>query len=329
MPRAKQAETEEAAITPADVTLDTQVFTAFDRLTADVEEAEAKAVPTFGNYADMAINKKARSYLYGLRQVRAAIDRARKAQNDAAQSYIRKVNSSAKELGARMTALIDPHEKILKGIEEAEQERIAQHEANLDIIIQMGRCTILNSAQIQEYLDTLAEIDPTTFEEFTPKAAAEREIATTKLEKLLQAAIDHEAAEEERERQRVEAEEAERAKRDQDIADRAAARARAEAEAEAEEKIAAERARADAAERKAATPPPPAPAGSGGPLRLRKAPPPEPVPSPEAPTRAQRKVLGEILTNLYLDTECKDFVERLLADEVHPAITIDWSKVDA
>lgn len=334
MPRAKTAAAEEVAITPAAVTLDTQVFTAFDRLTADVEEAEAKAVPSFGNYADPTINKNARSYLFPLRKIRASIDRARKAQNDEAQAYIRKVNNTARELAERVTALIDPHEKILKGIEEAEQERVAQHESNIDTIIQMGRTTYLNSAQIQEYLDTLAEIDPTTFEEFTPKAAAEREIATNALEKLLQAALDHEAAEEERERQRIEAEEAERTQREQEIADRAAAKAKAEAEAAAEEQIAAERARADAAERKAADPVAAEReavqvAVAACARRSGRETPPEPVTPPGAPTRAQRNALKQILTDVYLDTEYKEFIEGLLSGDVHPAITIDWSKVDA
>jgi len=326
MPRAKTVAAEEVAITPAAVTLDTQVLTVFDRLEADVKDAEVKAIPTFGNYADPVINKSARSYLFNLRKVRASIDRARKAQNDEAQAYIRKVNNTARELAERVTALIDPHEKILKGIEEAEQERVAQHESDIDTIIQMGRTTYLNSAQIQEYLDTLAEIDPTTFEEFTPKAAAEREIATNALEKLLQAALDHEAAEEERERQRIEAEEAERTQREQEIADRAAAKAKAEAEAAAEQQIAAERARADAAERLAAVPPV---IQSTGFRRNTRETPPEPVTPPGAPTRAQRNALKQILTDVYLDTEYKEFIEGLLSGDVHPAITIDWSKVDA
>jgi hypothetical protein len=231
--------------------------------------------------------------------------------------------STARELESRMTALIAPHEKILKGIEEAEQERVAQHESNIDTIIQMGRTTYLNSAQIQEYLDTLAEIDPTTFEEFTPKAAAECEIATKALEKLLQAALDHEAAEEERERQRVEAEEAERAQREQEIAEKAAAKAKAEAEAAAEDQIAAERARADAAEREAVQF-----AVATCARRSGRETPPEPATPQGVPTRAQRKALTEILTEVYLDTEYKEFIEGLLSGDVHPAITIDWSKVD-
>jgi len=287
-------------LTPAPV-LDTSVLTPFDRLSADVELAEGKAVTTFVDYHNPAINKVARSYIYGLRQIRAAIDRQRKAHNDEAQAYIRRVNGFAKELTERVTALIEPHERILKGIEEAERDRIAQHEAGIDTIIQMGRCTIRKSAQIQEYLDTLAAFNPEGFEEFTPRAAAEIEIARRALEEVLQMAIDHEEAEAARERERKEEEAAERQRRDEEIAAKAREEGRREAKEEARE-----------AEQEA----------------VRSGTQQTACPSPDR-ERILRHQLAHRIENILEAASSMTVAKRLLSNQLHPAITItvDWNMV--
>jgi hypothetical protein len=318
--------------------LDTTVFTPFDRITSDIEAAEKAAVPSFGDYKNPEVNKKARSYIYNLRKVRTSVDRTRKAENDNAQAFIRNVNTAAKELEARVTALITPHEVILKSIEEEEKARIAEHENNLQIIIDMGKAPVgVGSAQIQEYLDILKGIDHKTFEEFTPKADAELVIATAALEKTLQAALDTEEAEARREQERKDAAEAVRVKREKDIADRAAAKAKEEAEAEAATALDAERKKTEAAEQRAAaleelttvtisggilvTPTPPEPVAA----------PPSSSTSPSAPTtvptKAQRRKLSEFIQEMVLDHSAKDFAQLLVDGELHPAITIDWSEV--
>jgi len=339
-------------LSPQAPVLDTTVLTPFDRITSEVEIAESKAVPTFGDYTNPAINKAARSYIYGLRQVRTSIDRTRKAQNDEAQSYIRNVNGFAKELTERVTALIEPHERIIKGIEEAEKERIAAHEADLDTIIEMRRGPHGDSARIMKLLDALTEMDPTTFEEFTPKADAEIQITRTALEEALQAAIDHEEAEAARQKKREEEAEAARIKREAEIAEAAAAKAKQEAEAaaaeeletaiaEAEAAVEAERKKTEAAERAAAQ-------ERGRRVHAEK----EadlakkaveavshetrvetPLPAPEpalaaGPTRAQLRTLTEIIAEAVLDNTPKGFAQALLLGDLHPAIMIDWSKVE-
>jgi F0F1-type ATP synthase membrane subunit b/b' len=324
--------------------LDTTVLTPFDRITAEVEIAESKAVPTFGDYRNPAINKAARSYIYGLRQVRTSIDRTRKAQNDEAQSYIRNVNGFAKELTERVTALIEPHERIIKGIEEAEKERIAAHEADLDTIIEMRRGPHGDSARIMKLLDDLTGIDPTTFEEFTPKADAEIQITRAALETALQAAIDHEEAEAARQKKREEEAEAARLKREAEIAEAAAAKATADAEAKAERlraKAAREAEAAIEAERKAAQE-----RGQQIHAEMERAlaaerqktreaaaaaKPPEPVFDAEQlpGNRAKRNAMVDIIKEAVLDSTPKGFALAVVLGEVHPAIVIDWSKVEA
>jgi len=320
--------------------LDTTVLTPFDRITSEVEIAESKAVTTFGDYSNPAINKAARSYIYGLRQVRTSIDRTRKAQNDEAQSYIRNVNGFAKELTERVTALIEPHERIIKGIEEAEKERIADHEAGIDTISEMRRGPHGDSARIMKLLDALTEIDPTTFEEFTPKADAEIQITRAALEEALQAAIDHEEAEAARQKKREEEAEAARLRREAEIAETAAAKATADAEAkaerlrakeakEAEAAIEAERKKAEAAERKAAEAEAKAKSHETQTETRRSAP--EPVSDAEQlpATRAKRNALVGIIQEAVLDSTPKGFALTLVLGEVHPAIVIDWSKVES
>jgi hypothetical protein len=327
-------------LSPPAPVLDTTILTPFDRITSEVEIAESKAVPTFGDYTNPAINKAARSYIYGLRQVRTSIDRTRKAQNDEAQSYIRTVNGFAKELTERVTALIEPHERIIKGIEEAEKERVSAHEAGIDTISEMRRGPHGDSARIMKLLDNLTAIDPTTFEEFTPKADAEIQITRAALEEALQAAIDHEEAEAARQKKREEEAEAARLSREAEIAEAAAAKATADAEAkaerlrakeakEAEAAIEAERKKAEAAERKAAEAE--AKAGSHEIQGETRRSAPEPVSDAgQTPgTRAKRNALVEIIQEAVLDNTPKGFALAVVLGEVHPAIVIDWSKVEA
>jgi hypothetical protein len=323
-------------IAPPAPLVDTSILTPFDRITSEVELAESKAVPTFGDYRNPAINKAARSYVYGLRQVRTSIDRTRKAQNDEAQSYIRNVNSFAKELTDRVTALIEPHERIIKGIEEAEKERIAAHENDIDTIIEMRRGPHGDSARIMKLLDGLAGIDPTTFEEFTPKADAEIQITRAALETALQAAIDHEEAEAARQKKREEEAKAARLKHEAEIAEKATADAEAKAERlrakeakEAEAAIEAERKKAEAAERKAAEAEAKAASHETQAETRRSAP--EPVFDAEQlpATRAKRNAMVEIIQEAVLDNTPKGFALAVVLGEVHPALTIDWSKVPA
>ena len=316
-------------LSPPAPVLDTRILTPFDRINSEVEIAESKAVVTFGDYSNPAINKAARSYVYGLRQVRTSIDRTRKAQNDEAQSYIRNVNGFAKELTDRVTALIEPHERIIKGIEEAEKERIAAHEADLDTIIEMRRGPHGDSARIMKLLDDLTGIDPLTFEEFTPKADAEIQITRTALEKALQAAIDHEEAEAARQKKREEEAAAARIRREAEIAEAAAAKATAYAEAKAAAALEAERRKTEAAERKAAEAEAKAASHETQVETRRTAP--EPVfDADKLPaTRAKRNALAEIIQEAVLDNTPKGFALAVVLGEVHPAIVIDWSKVPA
>jgi phage-related minor tail protein len=324
--------------------LDTEVFTPFDRVTSDIAIAEKEAITDFGDYKNPDVNKRARSYVAKLRKVRASVDKTRKAQNEAAQTYIQDVNTFSKKLEARVTSLITPHETILKSIKDEEDARIAEHENNIQVIIDMGKAPVgVGSAQIQEYLDILKGIDHKTFEEFTPKADAELVIATAALEKTLQAALDTEEAEARREQERKDAAEAARVKREQDIADKAAAEAKEKAEAEAATALDAERKKTEAAEQRAARAEEEKEVvvAEAAAAKVEVVPqvrlvvnrgvsltPPEPVAAPpSAPTKAQRRKLSEFIQEMVLDHSAKDFAQLLVDGELHPAISIDWSEV--
>jgi hypothetical protein len=327
--------------------LDTEVFTPFDRVTSDIEIAEKEAVTNFGDYKNPDINKRARSYVAKLRKVRASVDRTRKAQNEAAQTYIQDVNTFSKKLEERVTSLITPHGTILKSIKDEEDARIAEHETNIQIIIDMGKAPVgVGSAQIQEYLDILKGIDHKTFEEFTPKADAELVIATAALEQTLQAALDTEEAAARREQERKDAAEAARVKREKDIADKAAAKAKEEAEAEAATALDAERKKTEAAEQRAARAEEEKEVVvAAAAAKVEAVPqvrlvvnrgvsptPPESVTTPPSapttvPTKAQRRKLFDFIQEMVLDHSAKDFAQLLVDGELHPAISIDWSEV--
>ncbi len=326
--------------------LDTEVFTPFDRITSDIVIAEKEAITDFGDYKNPDVNKRARSYVAKLRKVRASVDKTRKAQNEAAQTYIQDVNIFSRKLEARVTSLITPHETILKSIKDEEDARIAEHENNIQIIIDMGKAPVgVGSAQIQEYLDILKGIDPKTFEEFTPKADAELVIATAALEQTLQAALDTEEAAARREQERKDVAEAARVKREKDIADKAAAKAKEEAEAEAAAALDAERKKTEAAEQRAARAEEEKEVVvAAAAAKVEVVPqvrlvvnrgvsltPPEPVATPPSPTtvptKAQRRKLSEFIQEMVLDHSAKDFTQLLVDGKLHPAISIDWSEV--
>lgn len=318
--------------------LPTHILLPFEGITAEIRDAEETALPVrdFEDYKDPTFNKSVRSYLYRLRQLRSSLERHRKAQNDEAQAAIRTANSHAAQLKDRVTALIDPHDAILKRIDDIEKERIATHQRDIDTISEMRQAPYGNSDRIQKLLDDLTEIDPDTFEEFTPKADAEIQLTRTALEEALQIALDHEEAEAARERKRQQEAADAKARREAEIAEEAAAKAREEAaqEIEAERKKAedaqkvadAERDRRVLAEQEVeevkkaveykAT------AVEIAPLTR------EPE-AAEEPTLEQKAALLAVIEEIILDNKARAAARMLISGEAHPAIVIDWSKVKA
>ncbi len=150
-----------------------------------------------------------------------------------------------------LEALQKEFRQPLTDFEEAEEKRIAAHEAALSAIPEApGYGLTESSAELSARLDALRNYPARDWQEF--KARAEKTLADeiTRTEGLLAAALEREAKAAELERLRQEAaerarqEEAARIEREKkDAADRAAAQAKADAEAEARRKDEAEAAR--------------------------------------------------------------------------------------
>ena len=114
-------------IIPFDATNIT-VFSEFESQLAELEDSNEKIQ---FDYYDAKGNKEARSHVAKLRKTKSGIDRARKTAKQAALDYGRALDGKAKEITARVEAMIDVHAKPLREIEQAEEARVRCHEDNI------------------------------------------------------------------------------------------------------------------------------------------------------------------------------------------------------
>ena len=214
----------------------------YEALNSDIEIAKQGAVESF-DYNDPKGEKAARSYIAGLRKIRSRIESARKEAKSDALEYGRAVDAQAKALEAEILDLIEPHQQALDEIAQREKERVANHEATLQMItstVQKGSEEGASSDDIAVMIAWLHGIDATDcMEEFQEAADAEISNGLRLLNALCAAAIEREA------RQALEAAEARR------LAEEEAARRKAEEEArvQAQIKEAEERGRQEAEDR--------------------------------------------------------------------------------
>ena len=214
----------------------------YEALSSDIEIAKQQAVETF-KYSDPKGEKSARSYIAGLRKIRSRIESARKEAKSYALEYGRAVDAQAKALESEILGLIEPHQQALDEIAQREKERVANHEATLQMItstVQKGSEEGASSDDIAVMIAWLHGIDATDcMEEFQEAADAEISNGLRLLNALCAAAIEREA------RQALEAAEARR------LAEEEAARRKAEEEArvQAQIKEAEERGRQEAEDR--------------------------------------------------------------------------------
>jgi hypothetical protein len=214
----------------------------YEALSSDIEIAKQQAVESF-EYSDPKGEKSARSYIAGLRKIRSRIESARKEAKSYALEYGRAVDAQAKALEAEILDLIEPHQQALDEIAQREKERVANHEATLQMItstVQKGSEEGASSDDIAVMIAWLHGIDATDcMEEFQEAADAEISNGLRLLNALCAAAIEREA------RQALEAAEARR------LAEEEAARRKAEEEArvQAQIKEAEERGRQEAEDR--------------------------------------------------------------------------------
>jgi colicin import membrane protein len=340
------------------VTPDLTPLSRFDALALRIAAAEEESTDKRFNYRDRWGNKEARSWIYRLRQIKADIERHRKDAKAVHLERGRAVDETAKLLEATVLGLIEPHQTAIDAIEAEEQARIDRHRAVLDRITALAAGVATTSEDAQARLDELATIDATDMEEFATAGAnrlaeaieglleqrdalrqqeaeraelealraekAAREEAE-RIERIRQEAIESErrhAAEAaqcaEAERQAREAAEAER--RAREAADAAAREAETLAQARQAEQRAAEAAERERQALAAAAHFRQAEADRQAAEALRQ--------QQAEQARAQRveAFRGELKAAMKGRTG-PAVVEAIIAGSLHPAISIDWSKV--
>lgn len=230
----------------------------YDEFRSQLAEIRKNNAALVFDYASPKGNKEARSYVYKLRQTKAAIERARKKAKEDLIERGRRIDGEAKELIAQVEEMIEVHQKPLDEIEQREKDRIAGHEKRLAEIIYAGQSAQESWLEIDvEHLRiSLAKLEslPITeaeWEEFTVRAAEAKDQSLIKLRAAINLREKHDAEQAELERLRREAAEREQRERDEQIRREAEARAKREAEEAAERQRQAAEARARA-EREAA-----------------------------------------------------------------------------
>jgi hypothetical protein len=231
----------ETAIVPAH---EAKAITRWEALACQIAQATQEAEGKVFHYRASVDEKACRSYLAGLRRLKASIERARE---DAKAVHLRRgreVDSTAKALREAVQGLIKPHQDELDKIAAEEEFRIAQHRAVLDRIAALAE-GVTTSAEADDRLLLLASIDTTSLEEFRTAGEARHADAQTKLLELRDTLRQQEADQAELEALRAERAAREQAERDERIrqeaieAERrqaAEAAQRAEAEREARER---------------------------------------------------------------------------------------------
>ncbi len=184
-----------------------------------------------------AVDNHGKDLVAGIKAQAAAIDRDRKAWRD------------------QCDALRDEIRKPLDDWEQAENDRVAKHQAVIRAIHSLHGENILNkeSHEIKGYIFDLEKLEvDSSFEEFEQEAKIAKFETLEKLRTALAAREKYEAEQAELERLRKEQLEREQRERDERIAKEAADKARIEAEAKAlAEQRRVEREKREAAEREA------------------------------------------------------------------------------
>jgi hypothetical protein len=306
----------------------------YEALSSDIEIAKQQAVNAFP-YSHPAGEKSARSYIAGLRKIRSRIESARKEAKAYALDYGRAVDAQAKALEAEILELIDPHQQALDEIARREKERVARHEARLQMIksaVQKGSEEGASSDDIAVMIAWLHGIATDDMEEFQEAANAEISNGLRLLNALCSAAVEREKREalEAAEAQRLAEEESARRQVEQEARQAAAVeRARQEAAAEAACSVAEAEQRAKDSDARAA---------AAEQLRQQQ----EAARQQEDKRRAiaqqeaeaalrraevtRRNDLAAEIGSALVGKTRVQVVEALMDGTLHPAVFIDWAK---
>lgn len=327
-------------------------ITKFEALEHRIAIATQEAITEFPYHTPEG-NKAARSYLYGLRKLRGDVGRAHKEAKAGILELGRKLDSQKNTLTGAVEALIKPHQEELDAIEQAEAERIAEHEQVITEIREAGAeaCRTGDNLVYIETSDAAKEacarlrarwaeigtLDLSGMEEYRGEALAARTLAidqfsqTVLLLENLHSELLVKEAEAKAEAERKQAE------RDEEIRVAAAEAARREVEAEAAAKIAAvqaEAAEAVAAAHRTAHRPSGHRVGYRPPPEAAPAPPP-PSATPEALAATMEALEAHLVTQLAIEISrlltigksSRVIARRLVTGKLHDAVHIDWGAV--
>ena len=290
----------QSAIIAADA--ETSALSHWEALATDIAIATEESGFKQFDYRDAVGNKQARSWMAQLRKLKGRIERARK---DAKAVHLQRgkaVDEAARTLEGAVLGLIEPHEQAIEAIEAEDRARVEVHRATLDRISRLAE-GVTTSAEAHARLVELTAIDLTLLEEFQSAGLNRQAEAGARLKELWDSLLIQEA-----ERAELEILRAEKAKR------------------EAAEALELKR---QLAEIQQATPSetvqPSAPAP-----RVEAATSSEPVSSwlDNQPDRSvQVEELREQLFSVLADMELCEIVALIVGDNLHEAISVDWSRV--
>jgi len=318
--------TQSLAIEPKTITI-----SQYEALVSDIEIAKQEAVASF-NYEDSKGDKAARSYIAGLRKIRARIEAARKEAKAYALDYGRAVDGQAKELEAQILGLIEPHQQALDAITQREKDRVAAHEEKLLRIFTTVESAMADDQPAAAILEAITwlQVCPTgDMEEFEQQANSKIDTGLHILWALHAAAVEREKREalEAAEAERVAAEQEARQKAEEEARqaeavergrqEAAAAAARAVADAEARAKESDHRAALAEADRVATE------AAMAEVSRNRE----EREQQARKAKETMREQLIEVLTLNLTGLTRIEAASSIVDGTLHPAIAIDWAKL--
>ena len=207
---------------------------------AQLVELEQKNATLVFDYESPKGNKEARSHVNSLRLTKGALERTRKAAKEESLRIGRAIDAEAKEINARIEAMITVHQEAIDAIEQREKDRVVELSRRL--------FDLRNTGAVENTASTLAAaiavLEPMVigddWQEFREQALDAKDQSLQALRRRHADRVEHEAKEAELARLRAEAAERDRLEREaaiiraaQERERAAAARAAQEAEARA------------------------------------------------------------------------------------------------
>ena len=169
---------------------DPQGLAVYNEFRARVAELQREESSLVFDYASKEGEKAARSHIYKLRQTKAPVDAARRAEKAASLEYGRKVDAEGNAIIDMIDAMIERHATPLREQEQREAERVRTHRLIIDYILSIQG----NASQPSEFLaaqcaSLAAVIVDESLEEFRDEAAVAFAARSTELQHAYAAAV--------------------------------------------------------------------------------------------------------------------------------------------